>query len=199
MSPFTIGVLTIGPYISIGTRATVMVNATGTLLARADLEFAKAKFSYDFKKGAGKQIGFNPQFVPKFEAEGEIQLAATFGVPVAIKVGLSTAKGCKRCEAAVGIEDYPHIKAEARFGLQASFGGQNITALRDPNQNSTLEAGVKKINNCTGVWAGLSIGNDLSMVFNGFGFIEQQIDLWKMPNYPIKSWCLGYVFLIKQI
>lgn len=193
VSPFTIGVLTIGPYISIGARATFMVNATGTALARADLKFAKAKFSYDFKNGGGKQIGFNPQFVPKFEADGEIQLEATFGVPVALKVGLSTLKGCKRCEAAIGIEDYPHIKAEAKFGIEAKWGDQNVTTLLDDKQNSTLEGGVKSINNCTGIYASLSIGNTLSMVFNGFGFIEQNIELWKMPEFGIHSWCIGYV------
>jgi hypothetical protein len=191
VSPFTIGVLTIGPYISIGTRATFKVNATGTVLARADLKFAKAKFSYDFKNKISKQIGFNPQFVPKFEADGELAVEATFGVPVALKVGLSTFKGCKRCEAAIGIEDYPHIKAEARGGLEASWGGENITTLRDPNVNTTFKGGIKTINNCTGIWAGLSIGNTLSLVFNGFGFIEQEFELWKMPSYELKSWCLG--------
>ncbi|CAO2651386.1 Nn.00g039560.m01.CDS01 [Neocucurbitaria sp. VM-36] len=189
VSPFTIGVLTIGPYISIGTRATFMVNATGTALARADLKFAKAKFSYDFKKGTSSQIGFAPQFVPKFEAEGEIELEATFGVPVALKVGLSTLKGCKRCEAAIGIEDYPHIKASAKFALEASRGGENKTLT---GENATgIEGGVKTINNCTGIYAALTIGNTVSMVFNGFGFIEQQIDLWKMPEFGIHSWCLG--------
>jgi hypothetical protein len=35
VSLFTIGVLTVGPYISIGTRATFEVNAAGTLIAKA--------------------------------------------------------------------------------------------------------------------------------------------------------------------
>ncbi|KAI8940370.1 hypothetical protein NX059_004063 [Plenodomus lindquistii] len=192
VSPFTIGVLTIGPYISIGARATFMVNATGSALARADLKFAKAKFVYDFKDNSkSKQIGFNPQFVPKFEAEGEIQLEATFGVPVALKVGLSTLKGCKRCEAAIGIEDYPHIKASAQLAVNGSWGDKNLTTLLDEKEESTLEGGVKTITGCKGIMANLTIGNTLSMVFNGFGFVKQEIELWKMPEFGLHSWCLG--------
>lgn len=73
LTPFTIGVLTVGPFLSIGSRASITVNATGVALARADLTFAKAKFSHDFKNGTSSQIGFNPVFKPKFEAEGEIK------------------------------------------------------------------------------------------------------------------------------
>lgn len=104
---------------------------------------------------------------------------------------MTTFKGCKHCEAAIGIEDYPHIKIEARGGLQASWGGENVTTLLDDKVNTTFSGGIKTINNCTGIWAGLSIGNTLGLVFNGFGFIKQEFELWNMPKYELKSWCLG--------
>lgn len=109
-------------------------------------------------------------------------VSADFGVPIALKVGLTTANGCARCEASLGIEAYPHITATARFGIEASAGGEEMTG---------LQGGIKTINGCKGISTALTFGNHVALVFNGFGFASQNISLHKIKDQPLHSWCLG--------
>lgn len=183
ISPFTIGVLTVGPFVSIDAKTDLTLNATGTALVRADASISNAKFSYDFKTGKATQVGFKPVFKPLFQAEGEIDVLADFGVPVGLKVGVSTMKGCSHCEGSIGVQNYPYIKATAQAGLEAS------ASLNSANK-VTGSGGFKETNGCKGIFATLSIGNDVSLTFDGFGFATGQYDVYKSAEYQIKSWCL---------
>ncbi|RDL42412.1 uncharacterized protein BP5553_02391 [Venustampulla echinocandica] len=181
LSPFTLGFVTVGPILSIGTELQLTANVTGSMLARADVSLTRAKFTYDWNKG-GKMLekSFKPQFKPKFEAEGELTLSAQFGIPVGLEFALTTFNGCTRCKGSVGFETMPSVKAAAAIGVEASAG-----------DNKTASIGLKAINNCTGISTSISVRNDVKAVFKGFGLIQKNWTLHETKDYILASYCIG--------
>ncbi|RDW68618.1 hypothetical protein BP5796_09275 [Coleophoma crateriformis] len=182
LSPFTLGFITVGPFLSIGTELTLTANMTGSALARADVKIAQAKFSYDFAKG-GKimQSGFKPEFKPSFEAEGEIILAAQLGVPVALEFGFTVGNGCSFCKGSIALETKPSIRAAATVAAQASYN----------NETMKFEASFKPINNCSGISTTLSVRNDVNAAVKGFGIFNHQFPLHQTKDYILASYCIG--------
>ncbi|KAF3050117.1 hypothetical protein E8E11_006983 [Didymella keratinophila] len=179
LSPFTIGAATVGTYATVGGRFELSANLTGHALARADVNLGTAKFKYDLVKKTSTKTNLQPQFVPKFEAEGEITIESSLGIPIALNIGVDFLSGCKKCKGEIGVETYPHIKAEAKFAVEAS-------ASRDGKS-----AGIKASDGCKGVAAEVSLGNKISAKFNGFGLIEKEWDIHEAKGLFPKSWCLG--------
>ncbi|KAK2046237.1 hypothetical protein LZ31DRAFT_593416 [Colletotrichum somersetense] len=70
------GVVTIGPRISVGTRVGLQAAAKGRLLAGAEMGLQDAHST---------EGGWEPYFKPVFEAQGELMLSATLGLPIGIK------------------------------------------------------------------------------------------------------------------
>ncbi|KAG5955561.1 hypothetical protein E4U57_003364 [Claviceps arundinis] len=140
------GVVTVGPYVSLGARVGLTAGASGKILAGAEMDWQGARVVMDFT-GSNKHgvSGWNrPTFQPVFEAEGEVHVSAELGLPVGLKVGLKISSW----EAAIGVVDEPSIKATARKGFSTSL-----------TENSTLTGGFH--GGCAGVMTELSWRNRL--------------------------------------
>ncbi|KAI4868074.1 hypothetical protein F4820DRAFT_445428 [Hypoxylon rubiginosum] len=181
VTPFTIGFASIGPVISIGTELKFSVNMTGSALARADISLARAKYHYDWKKGGASSTGFTPQFKPTFEAEGSVEIAVQFGVPVGLELAVTTFNGCEKCKGAVGVETIPSIKAAAAVAVQASY---NAT-------DKSFDSGLKPTNNCSGISTTISVKNDVNAFYNGFGLVKGSKSLLNGTDHIIASYCIG--------
>lgn len=181
VTPFTIGFASIGPVISIGTEVKYSVNMTGSMLARADISLARAQYHYDWTKGGATSTGFTPQFKPAFEAEGSVELAIQFGIPVGLELAVTTFNGCEKCKGAVGVETIPSIKAAAAVAVQASY---NAT-------DKSFETGLKPTNNCSGISTTLSVKNDVNAFYNGFGLVKGSKSLVNGTDHIIASYCIG--------
>lgn len=141
------GVVTIGPRITVGSRVELAAAAKGKLLAGAEMGLQNAMVLIDFvNSGNSKSSGWEPYFRPVFEAEGELMLSATLGLPVGIKCGLQISKWDK----SVGLIDEPSIKGVAQ--VAASIG------LTD---KGTFSAGFTETNGCTGISTQISWRNKL--------------------------------------
>ncbi|KAI8959741.1 hypothetical protein F5Y11DRAFT_359015 [Daldinia sp. FL1419] len=181
VTPFTVGFASVGPILSIGTEIKFSVNMTGTALARADISLASAEYHYDWNKGKSLSTNFEPQFKPTFEAEGSIELAVQFGVPVGLELAITTFNGCEKCKGAVGVETVPSIKAAAAVAVKASY---NAT-------DKSFDAGLGATNNCTGISTTLSVKNDVNAFYNGFGLVKGSTSLWNGTDHIIASYCIG--------
>ncbi|TPX08649.1 uncharacterized protein E0L32_009838 [Thyridium curvatum] len=182
LSPFTLGFITVGPILSVGTELRYNLNMTGTMLARADVSIARAHFVYDFRDG-GKTVsrGFKPEFKPSFRADGEINAAVQFGVPLALEFGITTFNGCERCKGTIGIEDMPSIKIAAAISAYVSYN----------NASKGIEAGLTPLNGCKGISTTLSARNDVNAVAKGFGFIQKNWTIYETKDYVLASYCIG--------
>jgi hypothetical protein len=181
LSPFTLGFVTVGPFLSIGTDVTFTANATGSILARAEFSIARAAWKYDFVKGQSTQTGFKPEFRPSVEAEGQLSLSAEIGLPISLELGITTFNGCTKCKGSVGLVEEPGLKVEATIAFEGALS---------PKQKSI---GLKAIDNCTGISTQLSFNNKVSAAANGFGIAEKTWTLHNTGEIPIKGWCIGCV------
>lgn len=180
LSPFTLGFVTIGPILSLGTDLTFTANATGRVLARGEFSIARANWTYDFVKGQATQVGFKPEFRPSVEAEGQVSVSVEFGLPIGLELAVTVFDGCTRCKGSVGIIEEPALKAEAAFALEANVTKEGVDS-----------AGIKTLNNCTGISTVLSFNNKVSAAVKGFGFAEKEWTIHKLEDIPLKSWCIG--------
>lgn len=141
------GVITIGPAISVGTHVNLLAEAKGKLLAGAEMGLANAHVLIDFvNPGNSKRDGWDPYFKPVFEAEGEIMLSASLGLPIAVKCGLRIASW----EKSLALIDEPSVKGTAQ--VAASIG---LT------ESKSFAAGFKEANGCTGISTQISWRNKL--------------------------------------
>ncbi|KAG5921014.1 hypothetical protein E4U61_007245 [Claviceps capensis] len=144
------GVITIGPYVSLGAHVGLTAGASGKILAGAEMNWQDARVVLDYT-GSNKfaTSGWtSPTFKPVFEAAGDVFASAELGLPVGLKVGLKVSKW----EAAVGVVDEPSIKATARVGLSTS-------PKPGPIGNNTLTVGFG--DQCAGIMTEISWRNRL--------------------------------------
>ncbi|KAG6139460.1 hypothetical protein E4U12_007328 [Claviceps purpurea] len=144
------GVVTIGPYVSLGAHVGLAAGASGKILAGAEMNWQGARVIMDYT-GSNKHgtSGWNrPTFKPVFEAAGDVFASAELGLPVGLKIGLKVSKW----EAAVGVVDEPSIKATARVGL-------STLPKPVPIGNNTLTVGFD--DRCAGVMTNISWRNRL--------------------------------------
>ncbi|KAG6122816.1 hypothetical protein E4U13_001087 [Claviceps humidiphila] len=146
----TYGVVTIGPYVSLGARLGLKVGASGKILAGAEMNWQGARVVMDFtgSNDHGSSGWNRPTFQPVFEAAGEVIVSAELGLPVGLKCGLKISSW----EAAIGVVDEPSVKATARGGLSTLFKPA-------PIENGTLTGGFHE--GCAGIWTELSWRNRL--------------------------------------
>ncbi|KAI3544373.1 hypothetical protein CABS02_09775 [Colletotrichum abscissum] len=141
------GVVTIGPRINVGSRVEVEAAAKGKLLAGAEMGLQDAHVLIDFVHSANsKKSGWEPYFKPVFEAEGELMLSTTLGLPIGIKCGLQIASWDK----SVGIIDEPSIKGVAQ--VAASIG---------LSETGSFQGGFTETDGCTGISTQISWRNRL--------------------------------------
>ncbi|KAG6286775.1 hypothetical protein E4U46_004576 [Claviceps purpurea] len=139
----TYGVVTIGPYVTLGAHVALTAGVSGKILAGAEMNWQGSRVIMDItgSRKSGVRGWQRPTFKPIFEASGELFVSAELGLPVGLKVGLKVS----RWEAAIGVVDEPSIKATARVGL---------TTL-----NNTLTVGFG--DRCAGIMTELSWRNRL--------------------------------------
>ncbi|KAH7095083.1 hypothetical protein FB567DRAFT_574941 [Paraphoma chrysanthemicola] len=180
LSPFTIGIATIGPWLTIGARAVLTANITGLALARADVKLAKSSYVWDFKAGKTKESNFKPEFDPSFEVNGNIALSAEFGIPVSLDFGIDTFATCQKCSAKIFVETYPYIRASAEMSAEANW-----------SKVDGAKYNFKAIDGCKGISTRIDVGNKVSVGFNGFGFVQNSALIHETEPRVLKSWCLG--------
>ncbi|KAL2881570.1 hypothetical protein SGCOL_003137 [Colletotrichum sp. CLE4] len=168
----TYGVVNIGPRISVGSRVEVEAAAKGKLLAGAEMGLQDAHVLIDFVNSANsKKSGWEPYFKPVFEAEGELMLSTSLGLPIGIKCGLQIASWDK----SVGIIDEPSIKGVAQ--VAASIG---------LSETGGFSAGFKDTNGCTGISTQISWRNRLYIDILG----SKQIPLLDTNDRPLAQGCI---------
>ncbi|KAG6152331.1 hypothetical protein E4U37_003975 [Claviceps purpurea] len=115
----TYGVVTIGPYVTLGAHVALTAGVSGKILAGAEMNWQGSRVIMDItgSRKSGVRGWQRPTFKPIFEASGELFVSAELGLPVGLKVGLKVS----RWEAAIGVVDEPSIKATARVGLTTYF------------------------------------------------------------------------------
>ncbi|RBQ95470.1 hypothetical protein VDGD_07143 [Verticillium dahliae] len=166
------GVVTIGPRITVGSRVELEAEAKGKLLAGAEMGLQNAHVLIDFVNPSNsKRNGWDPYFKPVFEAEGEIMLAATLGLPIGIRCGLQISQWDK----SVGLIDEPSIKGVAQ-----------VAASIELTEEKKFAAGFKDIDGCTGISTQISWRNKLFIDI--FGTTE--IPLLDTDDRPLARGCI---------
>ncbi|PHH65075.1 hypothetical protein CDD81_3473 [Ophiocordyceps australis] len=136
------GVVTIGPYISVGTRVALEAAAKGRMLAGAEMGIHDARVIVDFVDSSrSERAGWEPYFKPVFEAEGQIALSATLGLPVGLKLGIQIASW----EKAIGVIDEPSITGTAQVAASIGLQDGALTKLSWRNKLWIDILGLKEI------------------------------------------------------
>ncbi|KHO01397.1 uncharacterized protein MAM_00398 [Metarhizium album ARSEF 1941] len=154
------GVVTIGPYVSVGARVVLEAAARGQVLVGAEMGFQDSLVVIDLvNPNENRNTGWEPYFKPVFEASGEVEVSAEFGLPVGLKCGLKISS----FEKAVGVVDEPSIKGLAKAAVSA-----NLT------DTGNIVAGLGDSEGCRGIvtqlswrnrlWAGLVEADDAPLL-----------------------------------
>jgi hypothetical protein len=168
----TYGVVTIGPWVEVGTHVIIEAAAHGRILAGAEMGLQGAKATLDFVNQANSnKNGWDPYFKPVFEAEGSILLSATLGLPVGIRCGLQIASFSK----SVGLIDEPSITGTAQAAVAAGI-----------SSSGGFSAGLTPTDGCTGISTLLSWRNLLYADILG-----TQYPLLDTGAKPIAQGCIG--------
>ncbi|KAK4450584.1 hypothetical protein QBC34DRAFT_296884 [Podospora aff. communis PSN243] len=166
------GVATIGPMVSVGAKVTLEAAANGRLLVGAEMGLQSAEVNFDVvdhKKTRSQN--WTPYFTPVLQAEGELMLSASLGLPIGLKCGIKIASFDK----SLGIIDEPSIKGVAQ--IAASIGLENGT---------TFKGGLSSANGCQGISCQVSWQNRLYV--NVFDLAE--ISLFDTKDQPIAQKCI---------
>ncbi|EON96487.1 hypothetical protein UCRPA7_8026 [Phaeoacremonium minimum UCRPA7] len=169
----TYGVVTIGPWVEVGSTVKLDAEAKGRLLAGAEMGLQNAHVLIDFiNPSKSTKDGWEPYFKPVFEADGELMLSASLGLPFGLKCGLQVASFSK----SVGLVDEPSIKGIAQVAASiglASSGG--------------FVAGFKDSNDCTGISTQISWRNKLYVDVLGL----TQLSLLDTDDKPLAQGCIA--------
>jgi hypothetical protein len=119
------GIIKIGPMISVGVEVEFDAKADGQLLAGATFGIQNGQSRLDLvnPERTGSS-GWTPTLTPKFEAEGEINLSAGAGFPLAITCGIDIGNG--RIKADAGFKTTHKLVASANFKASAKLEGKKI-------------------------------------------------------------------------
>ncbi|KAG6078347.1 hypothetical protein E4U16_001700 [Claviceps sp. LM84 group G4] len=109
------GVVTVGPYVTLGAHIALAAGASGKILAGAEMTWPRSRVVMDIvgSQNHGSKGWQKPTFNPIFEASGKLFVSAELGLPVGFKIGLKVSSW----EAAVGMVDEPSIKTTASVSL----------------------------------------------------------------------------------
>jgi hypothetical protein len=170
------GVVTIGPYISVGARVELEAAARGKLLVGAEMGLQDSLIVMDMVDPRKNQkSGWEPYFKPVFEASGEVALSAQLGLPVGIKCGLKISTW----EKAVGIVDEPSIKGVAQIA-----GSMGLT------ESGNFTAGFRDSDGCSGILTQISWRNRLWAGLVG----PDDAPVLDTKDRTLMRKCIGYVY-----
>lgn len=116
------GLITIGPYISVGVDASVDINATGQLLIGATVEWEDVSTTLDFLNPGSSVAphGFTPVFHKVAQAQGELDIHAHVGLTLAVGIEASALFGLLTADA--GVQLVPGVGADAKMEISANIG-----------------------------------------------------------------------------
>ncbi|PHH86272.1 hypothetical protein CDD83_10483 [Cordyceps sp. RAO-2017] len=167
------GVVVIGPRISVQSRVEFEAAATGKLLAGAEMGLQDSHIRLDLvNRGESRKSGWEPYFKPAFEADGELMLSASLGLPVGLKCGIKFSKW----DISAGVVNEPSIKAVAQV---AASVGQTDKGL--------FATAFKETNGCTGISTQISWRN--RMWIHGFG--SRQSPLFDTNDRKLTRSCIA--------
>lgn len=170
----------VGPFISVGVEAKAGIEATGTLLVGADINWDDIDVMIDLlDSGNSHARGFKPRFGHRAEATGEIKVEASLGLPIKLGVGIEIVEGLWEAEAA--IKDTPSVNAEGKFEVSATVA-----------DDGTIEHDIN--GGCYGIAWNIHFENTLEAVVNADGIGDYAwplMDPWESD--PIAEGCIGYV------
>ncbi|KAH7230162.1 uncharacterized protein BKA55DRAFT_489794, partial [Fusarium redolens] len=139
------GIVRIGPAITVDSRVELDADANGKLLVGAEMGLQNTEAIVDFVNPRSSTArDFDPSFKPIFEAEGELMLSATLGLPLGLRCGVKVAG----FSVDVALIDKPSIKGVAKVAAKAGLNGDN-----------KLDAGFTETNGCTGISTQMSCRN----------------------------------------
>lgn len=118
--------LTVGPFVRVGAEVEINIGASGTILVGGVVAIKEASASFDIISAKGQSSGWQPSFTPIFEAEGEVSASASFGLPVALALGISANRG--KYSADVALVNKPSLTASAKISGSANTKGGSIGA-----------------------------------------------------------------------
>ncbi|KAJ4138393.1 hypothetical protein NW768_002217 [Fusarium equiseti] len=168
------------PYIGVGIEAGLEIEATGTLLIGASVEWENIDILVDLLDGdKSHSNGLTPVFKPRSEATGELKLRASLGLPVSVGVKLGIL--LDHWQVKGGVRDTPSVVLEGSFEANAALDD-------DGNINANVEG------DCYGIAWNIHFENALDAFYqwsnkpmNKFPLIEP------LESDPIAEGCIGYV------
>ncbi|KAJ4214962.1 hypothetical protein NW759_009986 [Fusarium solani] len=167
------GIVRIGPTISVDSRVKLEAQAKGKLLAGAEMGLQNAQATIDFvNPSQSSKQNWDPYFKPIFEAEGELMLAASLGLPLGIKCGIRVSKWSRD----VGLIDEPSIKGVAQVAASIGLDSDN-----------KFSAGFSEINGCTGISTQITWRNQLYIDLAGL----KAIPLHDTQDRPLARGCVS--------
>ncbi|KAK0624288.1 hypothetical protein B0T14DRAFT_495587 [Immersiella caudata] len=166
------GVATIGPMVGVGAKVVLEAAANGRLLVGAEMGLQSAEVTFDVvdHKKTGSQ-NWTPYFTPVLQAEGELMLSASLGLPISLKCGIKIASFDK----SLGIIDEPSIKGVAQIAASIGLEG-----------SGGFKGGLSSANGCQGISCQVSWKNRLYV--NVFDVAE--ISLFDTKDQPIAQKCI---------
>ncbi|RFN47491.1 hypothetical protein FIE12Z_8286, partial [Fusarium flagelliforme] len=168
------------PYVGVGIEAGLGIEATGTLLIGASVEWENIDILVDLLDGDNSHSnGLTPVFKPRSEATGELKLRASLGLPFSVGVKLSTK--FKNWKVKGGVRDTPSVVLEGSF---------EDNAARDDDGNINTNV----VGNCYGIAWNIHFKNTLDAFYqwsdkplNKYPLIEP------LKSDPIAEGCIAYV------
>ncbi|RGP69523.1 hypothetical protein FSPOR_4627 [Fusarium sporotrichioides] len=174
------GLASVDPYIGVGIAAGLGIEATGTLLIGASVEWENIDVLVDLLDSSKSHSnGLTPVFKPRSEATGELKLEASLGLPVSVGVKLSILAGL--WEAKGGIMDTPSVVLEGSFQASAELG-----------DDGEVSGGIE--GDCYGIAWNIHFENALDAFYQWDDDEPTKFPLIEpLESDPIAEGCIGYV------
>ncbi|UZP42902.1 hypothetical protein NXS19_010718 [Fusarium pseudograminearum] len=174
------GVASVDPYIGVEVAAGFSIEATGTLLIGASLEWENIDVLVDLLHHSNSHSnGLTPVFKPRSEATGELKLEARLGLPVSVGVSLSVLGGFWKRRG--GIMDTPAVVLEGNFKASAEL-----------DDDGDVAGGIE--GDCYGIDWNIHFENSLDAFIRiGDDPPDKTPLIEVMKSDPIAEGCIGYV------
>ncbi|KAJ9415699.1 hypothetical protein QL093DRAFT_2626771 [Fusarium oxysporum] len=122
ISPWSFGIpllCTVGPYIGLDVKARMTIEATGTLLIGASVEWENIGILIDLvDSGNNHTNGLTSVFKHTTEATGELKMEASLGLPASVGVELKLLSGLWKAKG--GVVDTSSVVLEGSFKMSAT-------------------------------------------------------------------------------
>lgn len=170
LSPFTIGVASIGPVLNVGAEVDLNLQAKGQILAGGTYSITGATAMVEVTTQQRSASGWSPVFEPTFEAQGEIAASAELGLPIEVLLGISALT----YSAGVSLIERPAIIAKAQASATANLNG----------------AGFVSVDGCTGISSGISFKNNLYARVSAPGIYSGDFPIDEYPEKALVNNCI---------